>query len=83
MDAALARHGLELTARSSGSFTLESGDAQAGGAARRYPRRRSSPRTTCSRWALAAAARASLSVPDELSVTGYDDIAYAAFTAPP
>ena len=32
---------------------------------------------------LAAAARSGLAVPGDVSVTGYDDIAYAAFTSPP
>ena len=84
VDAALVRHGLELAARSSGSFTLESGDAQArqllAGAP---PTAIVAANDLLAMGVLAAAARAGLSVPGELSVTGYDDIAYAAFTSPP
>jgi LacI family transcriptional regulator len=84
VDAALARHGLELVARSSGVFTLESGDAQArqllAGSA---PTAVVAANDLLAMGVLSAAARAGLSIPEDLSVTGYDDIAYASFTAPP
>ena len=83
--AALARHGLELAACSSGAFTLESGDEQA----RRLLAGDSRPTAVVAAndllamGVLAAAVRGGLSVPEDVSVTGYDDIAYAAFTSPP
>jgi LacI family transcriptional regulator len=84
-DAALARHGLQLVARSSGAFTLESGDEQArallAGAA--APTAVVAANDLLAMGVLAAAAGAGLAVPGDLSVTGYDDIAYAAFTSPP
>ena len=83
VEAALARHGLELAARSSGSFTLESGDAQAQELLAAAPTAILAANDLLAMGALAAAARAGFSVPDELSVSGYDDIAYAAFTSPP
>jgi LacI family transcriptional regulator len=83
VEAALARHGFELAARSSGSFTLESGDTQAKELLAAAPTAVVGANDLLAMGALAAAARAGLSVPDELSVTGYDDIAYAAFTSPP
>ena len=84
VDAALSRHGLELAARSSGAFTLESGDAQGERIlAGSRPTAVIAANDLLAVGVLAAAARAGLSVPDDLSVTGYDDIAYASFTAPP
>jgi LacI family transcriptional regulator len=83
--AALARHGLEPVARSAGAFTLESGDEQG----RALFERALSPTAVVAAndllamGVLAAASRAGLAVPGDVSVTGYDDIAYAAFTSPP
>jgi LacI family transcriptional regulator, galactose operon repressor len=84
VEAALARHGLELTARSCGAFTLESGEEQArrllaGGDATAVV----AANDLLAMGVLAAAARAGLDVPGDVSVSGYDDIAYAAFTSPP
>lgn len=85
VDAALARHGLELTARSNGTFTLESGDEQGrrlfDGEAR--PAAVVAANDLLAMGVLAAAARSGLAVPGDVSVTGYDDIVYAAFTSPP
>ena len=83
-DAALARHGLELAARSSGAFTLQSGDDQARALlGRDRPTAVIAANDLLAMGVLAAAARAGLAVPGDLSVTGYDDIPYAAFTSPP
>ena len=82
---ALARHGLALAARSSGEFTLESGDAQARalleGAER--PPAVIAGNDLLAMGVLAAASRSGLACPADVSVAGYDDIAYAAFTSPP
>ncbi len=84
-DAALALHGLELAARSNGTFTLESGDEQARllFAAPDSPTAVVAANDLLAMGVLAAAARSGLAVPEQVSVTGYDDIAYAAFTSPP
>lgn len=83
--AALARHGLEPAARTSGAFTLASGEEQGravlGGG--RLPTAVVAANDLLAMGVLAAAAGAGLGVPADVSVTGYDDIAYAAFTAPP
>lgn len=81
----LAARGLELAGEAIGEFTLESG-RQLGHALIAH-----SPRPTAivagndliAMGILDAAASAGLSVPRDLSVVGYDDIVYAAYTAPP
>jgi LacI family transcriptional regulator, galactose operon repressor len=84
-EAALRRHGLALVSRSSGAFTLESGDEQARAifTRRELPTAVVAANDLLAMGVLAAAARAGLAVPGDVSVAGYDDIAYAAFTSPP
>ncbi|HXV96613.1 MAG TPA: LacI family DNA-binding transcriptional regulator [Gaiellaceae bacterium] len=83
--AALARHGLEPVSRSTGAFTLESGDEQGSAlfAGAASPTAVVAANDLLAMGVLAAASRAGLAVPGDVSVTGYDDIAYAAFTSPP
>jgi LacI family transcriptional regulator len=83
--ARLAVHGLELVAETNGAFTLASGREQGEQLLAHTPR----PTAICAgndliaMGVISAAHAAGLSVPGDLSVTGYDDIAYAAHTAPP
>jgi LacI family transcriptional regulator len=85
VEAALARHGRELAARSTGTFTLESGDAQAEAffARSEQPTAVIAANDLLAMGVLAAGSRRGLAIPDDVSVSGYDDIAYAAFTSPP
>ncbi len=85
VEAALRRCGLVLAAGSSGSFTLESGQAQmrkllAGGG---RPTAVCAGNDLLAMGVLNAASAWRLRVPADLSVVGYDDIAYSAFTSPP
>jgi LacI family transcriptional regulator len=85
LEAALARHGLELAARSTGEFTLESGEEQAEALFGRGERPTAvvAANDLLAMGVLAAASSRGLNVPGDISVSGYDDIAYAAFTSPP
>jgi LacI family transcriptional regulator len=85
VQAALARHGLELEARSSGEFTLTSGDEQAAALFERRERPTGviAANDLLAMGVLAAASCSGLTIPGDMSVSGYDDIAYAAFTSPP
>lgn len=85
IEAALAAHGLELAASSSGAFTLASGYEHALTLLRSPAR----PTAFCAgndllaMGVLKAAGELGVAVPADLSLVGYDDIAYAAFTSPP
>jgi LacI family transcriptional regulator len=85
VDVALAGHGLELAARSTGEFTLESGGEQAVALLERdeSPTAVIAANDLLAMGILATASRSGLAVPGDVSVSGYDDIAYAAFTSPP
>lgn len=82
-EAALARHGLSAVAHESGEFTLESGRALAARALDAGPDAVLAGNDLIAMGVINAAAERGLRVPDDLSVVGYDDIAYAAFTSPP
>jgi LacI family transcriptional regulator, galactose operon repressor len=82
-DAALARHGLEASAHVSGQFTLESGYRLALGLLESGPTGVLAGNDLIAMGVLNAAADCGVRVPAALSVVGYDDIAYAAFTSPP
>ncbi len=81
---AMAAHGLEPFAVSDGMFTLESGYAQA----MTLLQQRERPTAICAGndlialGVLAAARACGQSVPADLSLTGFDDIAYAELTSP-
>jgi LacI family transcriptional regulator len=84
VDAALERRGLAPIGRASGSFTLESGYSQMQALlAGEAPTAVCAGNDLLAMGVLNAAAERGLRVPDDLSVVGYDDIAYAAFTSPP
>jgi LacI family transcriptional regulator len=81
----LAAHGLEPSSVTAGAFTLESGYERARGLLSGGDR----PTAICAAndllaiGALRAAADRGVPVPEALSVTGFDDIAFAAYTSPP
>ena len=83
-EAALRLRGLAAVSVTSGAFTLESGQQQVAGLLRSADR----PTAICAGndllalGALAAAKEAGLRVPRDLSVAGYDDIAYASLASP-
>lgn len=83
--ARLAEDGVRLTSASTGAFTLESGQQQG----RRLLGAVQAPTAVCAgndllaMGMMRAAAEAGLRVPDDLSVVGYDDIAYAGYASPP
>ena len=85
VEAALAAHGLAPTASSSGQFTLASGYEQA----RTLLTNSRDATAICTgndllaMGTLTAAAELGIRIPDDLSLIGYDDITYAAFTSPP
>lgn len=83
VEAALARHGLEPAARTAGAFTLASGFAQMQELLDDPPTAVCAGNDLLAMGVLKAALEDGLRVPDDLSVVGYDDIAYAAFTSPP
>jgi LacI family transcriptional regulator len=82
---AVAARGLELVAEASGDFTLESGYELA----RRLLESGADFTAICAAndlqalGVLRAAGERGLRIPDDLSLTGYDDIPYAAFADPP
>lgn len=86
MQDALARHGLEPWADSAGPFTLDSGYERAHELLADPSHR---PTAVCAAndllamGVLRAAGDLAIRVPADLSVTGYDDIQFAAFTSPP
>jgi len=82
-DAAAARHGLEAAAHTAGPFTLESGQRLALRLLEYGPTAVLAGNDLIAMGVLNAASERGLRVPAELSVVGYDDIAYAAFTSPP
>jgi DNA-binding LacI/PurR family transcriptional regulator len=82
-DAALARHGLDAVVHAAGPFTLESGQRLALGVLEHEPSAVLAGNDLIAMGVLNAAAERGLRVPNDLAVVGYDDIAYAAFTAPP
>jgi LacI family transcriptional regulator len=81
----LAALGLEPLSVTAGPFTLESGYERAGALLSDLDR----PTAICAAndllaiGALRAAASRGIEVPDALSITGFDDIAFAAYTSPP
>jgi DNA-binding LacI/PurR family transcriptional regulator len=77
-------HGLEPAAISEGAFTIESGHEQALGLLRDGPRFSAicAANDQLALGALLAGKELGISVPDQLSITGYDDIAYAQLSAP-
>jgi LacI family transcriptional regulator len=81
----LAEHGLELAAEVRGEFTLSSGRVQGDRLLAQTPRPTAivAGNDLIAMGVLAAARSAGVRVPEELSVVGYDDIAYAEQTAPP
>jgi DNA-binding LacI/PurR family transcriptional regulator len=81
----LAARGLELVAEGAGSFTLASGRAMGEELLALDPRPTAivAGNDLIAMGVLAAARAAGVGVPGELSVVGYDDIAYAEQTAPP
>jgi LacI family transcriptional regulator len=81
----LAARGLELVAETAGSFTLASGRAMGEELLALDPRPTAivAGNDLIAMGVLAAARAAGVGVPGELSVVGYDDIAYAEQTAPP
>ena len=82
-DAALARHGLEAAAHAAGPFTLESGQHLSLRILEHGPTAVLAGNDLIAMGVLNAASERGVRVPAELSVVGYDDIAYAAFTSPP
>jgi LacI family transcriptional regulator len=82
-DAALARHGLDPAAHAAGPFTLESGQRLMLDVLGHEPTAVLAGNDLIAMGILNAAADRGVGVPGELSVVGYDDIAYAAFTSPP
>jgi LacI family transcriptional regulator len=84
---ALARRGLEPAWISEGPFSLDSGHAQADHLFRqprsRWPTALVAANDLLALGVLAAAREASVAIPDDLSVCGFDDIAYAALAVPP
>jgi LacI family transcriptional regulator len=82
---AIGRRGLELVAEASGDFTLESGHELA----RELLESTGAFTALCAAndlqalGVLRAAGELGLRIPGDLSLTGYDDIPYAAFAAPP
>jgi LacI family transcriptional regulator len=85
--AALARRGLRPAWRSSGRFDLESGRQQAAGMLRLEPGVRPTAivgaNDLIALGALLACRDAAVSVPDELSVVGFDDIPFSTLAFPP
>jgi LacI family transcriptional regulator, galactose operon repressor len=82
-DAALARNGLAPAAHAAGPFTLESGHRLMLDVLGHEPTAVLAGNDLIAMGILNAAADRGVGVPGELSVVGYDDIAYAAFTSPP
>ena len=83
---AMQRRGLDPAWRSVGSFSLASGMAQAAELLDRprseWPTALIAANDLIALGVLAAAREAGVSVPDELSVCGFDDIVYAAIAVP-
>lgn len=83
---AMLRRGLEPAWKSVGSFSLASGRAQAAELLDRprseWPTALIAANDLIALGVLAAAREAGVGVPDELSVCGFDDIAYAAIAVP-
>jgi LacI family transcriptional regulator len=83
--ARLAEHGIELMSAATGAFTLESGQEQGRAllAKARIPTAVCAGNDLLAMGMMRAAAEAGLRVPDDISVAGYDDIAYAEYASPP
>jgi LacI family transcriptional regulator len=82
--ARLAKHGIQLMSATTGAFTLESGQEQGRTllAKDRIPTAVCAGNDLLAMGMMRAAAEAGLRVPDDISVAGYDDIAYADYASP-